>query len=99
MSDRTRTMGQGDLLPVFVVDIRDCDERVDFTGWTLTFQMRGPVMRTGAATGDDQGVVTYVWAPGDTDVPGEYGVLFVGISPAGKQQTFPVDAVLRVEPP
>lgn len=99
MSHRVRTMFQGDLLPVFVVDVRDCNEVFDFDGWTLTFQMRGPVTRTGPAIGDDQGVITYVWVPGDTDVPGDYEVLFAGISPAGKPQTLVMEGVLRIEPP
>jgi len=95
---RVRTMMQGDLLPEFVVDVSDCGDLFDFDGWTLTFSIRGPVIRTGPATGDDQGVLTYQWVAGDTDVPGEYEAVFVGVSPGGRQQTFLVEGMLRIDP-
>lgn len=91
----------GDLLPAYVADASDCDGPFDFTGWTLTFEMAGPVTVTGAATGDASGVLTYVWADGDTDIPGDYRPLFIGVSPApeSKPRTFVVDGVVRITAP
>lgn len=91
----------GDLLPTYVADARDCDGPFDFTGWTLTFEMRGPVVVTGLAAGDGLGVLTHVWITGQTAVIGDYEVLFHGISPApeSKPRTFLVQGVLRISTP
>jgi len=90
---------RGDLLPVFQADARTQDGPMDFTGWSLTFVMSGPVTRGGPATGDALGVLTYVWVAGDTDYLGEYEARFVGVSPEGKQETFPADVLIRVKQP
>lgn len=91
----------GDLLPSLIADAKTCDGPVDFTGWTLTFEMRGPVAVTGLATGSSLGVLTHVWLSGQTATPGDYEVLFHGISPApeSKPRTFPVQGVLRISTP
>lgn len=89
----------GDLLPTYVADARTCDGVFDFTGWTLTFTMYGPVTVTGSATGDDQGVITHEWVDGETDVPGEYAVVIVGISPGGRQRTFVVGGTVTISQP
>jgi hypothetical protein len=97
--DRVLEIPRGDLLPVYVADARTCDGQFSFIGWTLTFRMIGPVVVTGAATGDEHGVLTYAWVAGDTDLPGDYEPLFVGISPAGKPQTFRVSGIIRIVDP
>lgn len=89
----------GDLLPTYVVDVRTCDGALDFTGWTLTFEMRGLVTVTGLASGDSAGVLTHAWVAGETAQPGDYEVLFHGTSPASKPQTFLVAGVLRIVRP
>lgn len=91
----------GDLRPTYVADARTCDGPVDFTGWTLTFEMRGPVTVLGIATGNADGVLTHFWVDGETDVPGDYEVIFHGISPSpeSKPQTFLVPGVVRVIQP
>ncbi len=90
---------RGDLLPIFEADARTPDGPFDFTGWSLIFVMTGPVTRSGAAAGDSNGLMSYVWAAGDTDYLGEYEARFVGTSPEGKQETFPVDVLIRVVAP
>ncbi len=99
MNCRTWEIVQGDQLPVFVADARTTAGPFDFTGWSLTFVMAGPVTRTGAATGDALGVMTYQWAIGDTAIQGDYEARFVGVSPEGKQETFRVDGIVRVVAP
>lgn len=96
---RVFELWQGDLLPVYVVDVKTCAGEFDFTGWTVVFRMRGPVQVSGPASGDSHGVLTYVWAAGDTSVAGDYEPLFVGTSPEGKQQTFHVAGTVRVSVP
>ena len=93
------TINQGDLLPVYIADVSSCSGQVDFTGWTFTFQIRGPVVRGGVATGDALGVLTYAWVAGDTDVPGDYEAVFFGVAPGGLPQTFPVESALRISAP
>lgn len=99
MNCRVWEIVQGDQLPVFVADARTAAGPFDFTGWALTFTIAGPVTRTGAATGDALGVMTYVWAPGDTDIQGDYEARFTGISPEGKRETFRVEGVVRIVAP
>lgn len=78
----------GNLLPSYVADATSCGTPFDFTGWTLTFEMRGPVVVSGSATGTADGVLTHDWIAGETDQPGEYEVLFHGTSPTGRPRTF-----------
>lgn len=102
VSTRAHQTYVGDLIPAFVADARDCTGRaMDWTGWTLTFRMAGPVVRSGPATGDALGVITYAWQAGDTEVPGEYLVTIIGVSPApeSKQRTFVVDGLVRITVP
>lgn len=88
----------GDLLPAYVADASDCDGPFDFTGWTLTFEMEGPVLVAGSAVGTADGVLIHEWVDGETDIPGDYRPVFHGISPApeSKPRTFVVDGVLRI---
>lgn len=86
---------QGDRLPELEAGAEDCEGPFDFTGWSLTFRMSGPVEVSGAATGTAAGVLSYAWAAGDTAVPGTYGAVFVGTKD-GKQQTFPTRGVITV---
>lgn len=90
---------QGDLLPAYFADVTGVDGRFDFTGWTLTFQLLGPVVLTGPAVGSDAGELRHDWAIGETDVPGDYEVLFHGLAPDGRPQTFRVPETLRILPP
>jgi hypothetical protein len=92
------TIYQGDLLPTYTADARSCSEAFDFTGWTMTFEMSGPVTITGAATGSSDGTLTYAWVAGDTDIPGEYAVTFHGVSPSpeSKPRTFVVPGMVEV---
>lgn len=93
----------GDRLPAYVADGRTCDGRQNWTGWTLTFQMRGPIDVTGSTTvvGDNLGTLTYTWGAGETDTPGDYEVVIHGISPSpeSKQRTFLVRGVVRIYVP
>lgn len=88
----------GDLLPGVAASARSCSGRFDFTGWTLTFEMRGPVVVTGSAAGDALGNLTYAWASGNTDFPGEYELIFRGVSPTpeSKTRTFVVSGTVRI---
>lgn len=100
MSCRVWPIVQGDLLPIYVADAESATgSPFDFTGWTLTFVMAGPVERSGPATGDALGKLTYRWVSGDTDVQGDYEARFDGISPDGKPETFKVDGVIRIGAP
>lgn len=89
----------GNLLPEYIADATTCGMPFDFTGWTLTFEMRGPVTITGAATGTIDGVLTHNWVAGDTDIPGEYEVLFRGVSPSGRPRTFVVQGTVSIAEP
>jgi hypothetical protein len=95
------TIYVGDLRPSYTVDVSDCDGPVDFTGWTLTFEMRGPVTVTGLATGDAFGAITHFWIAGQTDVLGDYQVIFHGVSPSpeSKPQTFVAAGVVSIVAP
>ena len=88
----------GDLLPIYEADASSCAGAFDFTGWTLSFEMVGPVTVTGTATGNASGVLTHVWVAGDTSVPGDYQVIFHGISPAGARRTFVALGVVSILP-
>lgn len=76
----------------------DDAQRIDLTVFTggITFKMVGPVTRSGAATGDAIGNLTYVLQAGDTDVVGEYVATFRGVDGSGKPQTFPQGTNLRI---
>lgn len=90
---------QGDLLPPFVADSTDgAGQPFDFTGWSLTFKMRGPVEVSGPAIGTANGVVSYGWVAGNTDVPGTYEAVIVGVSPPpeSKPRTFPTRGAVTV---
>lgn len=90
----------GDLEPLFIADAkRICDPvsgPVDWTGWALSLELRGPVVVTGAIIGTSLGVLTYSWVAGDTDIPGDYEPLVHGVSPQGKQRTFRIHGVVRI---
>lgn len=91
---------QGDLLPIVEVAVTyQCNRQpFDFTGWTgITFTLEGPTTITGPATGDSNGVLTFVWGAGTTDVPGSYEGRFRGTSPDGKPRTFPTSGYIPVE--
>lgn len=88
---------QGDRLPDFEADVEaDCGEPFDFTGWTLVFQMSGPVEVSGTALGTAAGVVSYAWSAGDTVVPGAYAATIIGTSPEALQRTFPTRGAITV---
>jgi hypothetical protein len=89
----------GDLLPIYIADARDCDGPVDWTGWTLTYELRGPVTITGDVTGDADGRLTIVWEAGDTNFPGDYEVVIIGESPDGKPRTFVAQGYVRISVP
>lgn len=89
----------GDLLPTWIADAAIDGQAVNWTGWTLELVLRGPVIVSRTAQGDENGTITYEWVAGDTDVPGDYEVLVVGSSPDGKPQTFPVRGILRILAP
>lgn len=94
-------MVAGDRLPVLAAKATGgpcCGGPFDFTGWTLTFELRGPVNVTGggAVAADAQGNLTYTWAAGDTDWPGEYEAIFHGTSPDSKPRTFLASDVVRI---
>lgn len=97
---------QGDTEPAIEATITDqalaTDELPDgppisLAGCTVEFrfrnQRRGSQLRTGAATivGDPaDGVVSYAWQPGDTDVAGAYSGEFVATRTVdGGERTFP----------
>lgn len=89
----------GDLLPDYIADARTCDGGFDWTGWTIVFKLIGPVTIVGVATGDEDGVLTHEWQAGETDVPGEYEVVFVGTSPVGRQRTFVASGLVVIITP
>lgn len=92
----------GDLLPKLEATARNCDGSLfDFTGWTsLTFKLDGPlqISGTGAVTANSRGLLTYTWATGETDWPGDYAGIFHGISPSpeSKPRTFPLTGPVRI---
>ena len=96
----------GDRLPVLtvtataknlIVAVTNPTGLVDFTGWTLTFRMVGPVTITGSATGSAAGVLEYAWAAGNTATPGVYLGVFEGTDPDDKIQTFPTEGEIEIE--
>jgi hypothetical protein len=81
----------GDRLPELEVQLRNADGPVPVVGATVAFTMTsgartvtGPATLTDAATG----VVSYPWAAGDTDTPGEYRASFRVTFADGRSQTF-----------
>lgn len=96
---RTCHVFVGDLLPAFMADVAEDGRPFDFTDWSLTFTLSGPVTVSGAASGDDEGVLSYSWLSGQTATPGDYTAYFTGTSPDLKQRTFEVEGVFRIQPP
>lgn len=93
------TIAQGKTLPDVIADASSCDSGAfDFVtdAWTLTFVMTGPTDITGAATGDALGVLTYIWQPGDTDIPGTYEAHFDGVRGDGKTARFPTSGSMTI---
>jgi len=90
----------GDRLPALELDVSENGHRFDFTGWTLTLEISGPITATGAATGNARGEVTFAWAAGATATPGYYAVIIHGTSPTPESlpRTFRADQPLRIEP-
>lgn len=95
---------QGDRLPVIegLATFKDRHGKIrsfNFTNWTsLIFTMvRGATTVTGAATGNDAGLLSYQWADGDTALPGRYIGKFTGISPEGLLQTFPTKGYIQID--
>lgn len=90
----------GDLLPALALEVSEGGAPFDFTGWTLTITVDGPVTVTGAATGDASGNITYAWTAGQTAMPGDYAVYVVGTSPApAKQRTFRLPDLVSIRRP
>lgn len=90
---------RGDTLPIFQADAKVEGKPFLFAtgGWTvITFEMSGPVLVTGAATGDDTGLLTYAWIAGDTATPGTYEAVFRGTALDGNHQTFPTSGSITV---
>lgn len=90
---------RGDTLPVLECDAKTCDGPFKFVtgGWTvITFEMSGPVVVTGSATGDDAGLLTYPWVAGDTDTPGAYDAVFRGTALDGNRQTWPTTGAITI---
>lgn len=89
---------KGDLFPTLITTLEyDDGSPVDLTGYdALEFSMRWPdrpdtPIIGGAPTiiGDpENGVVEYVWKPGETDIPGVYQAKWRVTYPEGKE-TFP----------
>lgn len=95
---------QGDTLPRLegLATYKDRFDKIrafNFTGWTnLTFTMiKGATTVTGAATGNEAGLLTYQWSPGDTAIPGRYLGTFHGTSPEGFEQTFPTKGSIQID--
>lgn len=95
---------KGDLEPAFTRTLESVDgEAVDLTGATVVFLMtkRGessPTIEAEAEIEDPEtaGEVTYVWAEGDTDAPGDYDAEFQVTFADGRPQTFPNADYLHV---
>ncbi len=90
---------QNDLRPDLKVRLLDETDPVDLTNATgvrILMSSRKTGLKVNAAmTIADQtieatkGVVSYAWAPGDTDIAGDYQAEFQVTWPTGKPQTFP----------
>lgn len=91
-------MKKGDTGIPITAKLQDKNGAVNLTGWTVTFVMtlRGstaPKVEASVTINSNQtthrGEVTYTWQPQDVDTAGIYNCEFVGITPGGKQITFP----------
>jgi len=88
---------RGDLLPALTATLKDhTGTPANLTGYTamqLRYRLPGGAVTTKTATISDapNGVVSYAWGAGDTDVAGTYEAEWRGTGPAGKQQTWPTN--------
>lgn len=88
---------KGDTEPAFFRELSDVDDSVvNLTGATARFLMRkrgesASVIDAEADIGADPtlGIVSYSWAEGDTDEPGDYDAEFEVTFDGGGVQTFP----------
>lgn len=94
-------MFAGDRLPDLLVDVAEDGRPLDFTGWTVTVQVDGPVSSTGPSLSTAPGVIARAWQAGETDFPGDYAVILYGTSPAPQsyQRTWTAEQALRIEQP
>lgn len=91
------TITQGDTATPIQARAFTADDFVDLTVFaSIAFRMVGPVTKTGAATGDAIGNLSYTWAAGDTATVGEYQAVWRCTDGSGKVQTFPQGASLTV---
>lgn len=85
MSDKTLTIKAGDRLPALEISLVDSEGNpLDLTLYSSIFLVVAPcvsgrrivdmkpMMKKQPQSGDNVGKVTYPWAAGETDVPGEY---------------------------
>ena len=87
-----------DLPPIRAIAYRVNGGPVDLTKFTsVTFKMVcGATIKSGPATGDAYGTLTYELAAGDTDTPGTYDACFKAVNDSGKEETFPAGRNLTV---
>ena len=101
---------QGNLLPVLTVSAKDGAgaavtlsnvQSVQFHMWaqypggaTLKINAAGSYA---ADPGDGTARLSYTWASGDTDTPGEYWATFTVTYTNGKTQTFPTPGHLDIQ--
>lgn len=103
---------QGDTKPL-VATLKDVNGAIDLTSCTALFRMKSKTTGVGHAPisaaceilqGLDgngriinKGKLRYVWAAGETDLPGVYGIEFTVTFPDGKKRTFPNDRLVTLE--
>lgn len=86
---------QNDLLPPYRVQLLQDGAPFDLTGYTVTFVMRLPgapsakVSAAAVVIDEENGIVEYRWAAGNTDTVGAYKVVWKAVDGSGKPHTFP----------
>lgn len=94
---------EGDRKPFVEAEFRDeTGAVIDLTSASsITFVMRqywetDPVALVGTATGDANGIATFEWGNGDTDVPGFFLACWILDFGGGDSFRLPVDGYQRV---
>jgi hypothetical protein len=95
---------QGDLEPPIMLELLSGKVPADLStalSVTMTLSKDGQITHRLGMDTEDQiatpGLVSYVWSPGETDVPGRYRAEVVVMWPGNRRQTFPDDGYFVVK--
>lgn len=101
MSTKPFTIKRGDLEPPLPLTLTDGDDPVDLSAATTVTVLGKQVGGTKTFGGTlaerpVDGVLSYDWVAGDTDVPGTFHVEVEVTWPGSRKQTFPPDGYAAV---